>query len=186
MPHADCFIVYGCIVDRLKEYHSPCSVFSELPTDTSVLEWAPMSIGKKSDNWIVRCHTFSRDVFISINVSAFMERTGEFLAQMASNAENVSIWWRRHVVRIFLSLVTVFSATLTSIIIDNRHCDKIHLFSGSSGCYDLRLHASPRTFQRPKWSIKILWRGTHSWQKSEFLCKTAKSIMVTLQLYFLG
>ena len=23
--------------------------------------------------------------------------TGEFLAQMASNAENVSIWWRHHV-----------------------------------------------------------------------------------------
>ena len=23
--------------------------------------------------------------------------TGEFPAQMASNAENVSIWWRRHV-----------------------------------------------------------------------------------------
>ena len=23
--------------------------------------------------------------------------TGEFLAQRASNAENISIWWRRHV-----------------------------------------------------------------------------------------
>ena len=26
-----------------------------------------------------------------------LHRTGEFPAQMASNAENVSIWWRHHV-----------------------------------------------------------------------------------------
>ena len=30
--------------------------------------------------------------------------TGEFPAQMASNAENVSIWWRHHVVVIFLRI----------------------------------------------------------------------------------
>ena len=27
---------------------------------------------------------------------AFVRGTGEFPAQMASNAENVSIWWRHH------------------------------------------------------------------------------------------
>ena len=27
---------------------------------------------------------------------AFVSGTGEFPAQMASNAENVSIWWRHH------------------------------------------------------------------------------------------
>ena len=32
-------------------------------------------------------------------------RTGEFPAQMASYAENVSIWWRHHVQRIILSVV---------------------------------------------------------------------------------
>ena len=28
--------------------------------------------------------------------------TGEFPAQMASNAENVSIWWRRHVIKLLI------------------------------------------------------------------------------------
>ena len=31
---------------------------------------------------------------------AFVCGIGEFPAQMASNAENVSIWWRHHVIRI--------------------------------------------------------------------------------------
>ena len=36
-------------------------------------------------------------------------RTGEYLAQMASNAENASIWWRHHVIaveytRLFLEI----------------------------------------------------------------------------------
>ena len=29
------------------------------------------------------------------------DRTGEFHAQRVSNAENVSIWWRHHEVRVF-------------------------------------------------------------------------------------
>ena len=33
--------------------------------------------------------------------------TGEFLAQKASNAENVSIWWRHHVKKIAQSLPSV-------------------------------------------------------------------------------
>ena len=32
---------------------------------------------------------------------AFVRGTGEFLAQMASNAENVSIWWRHHAKCVF-------------------------------------------------------------------------------------
>ena len=31
--------------------------------------------------------------------------TGEFPAQRASNAENVSIWWRHHVLRIIPAIV---------------------------------------------------------------------------------
>ena len=33
----------------------------------------------------------------TLRVTGFCAGTGEFPAQMASNAENVSIWWRRHV-----------------------------------------------------------------------------------------
>ena len=33
--------------------------------------------------------------------------TGEFSAQMASNAKNVSIWWRHHVIRQFMLLMSV-------------------------------------------------------------------------------
>ena len=36
--------------------------------------------------------------------------TGEFPAQMASNAENVSIWWRHHALSIPLSLTLLYKA----------------------------------------------------------------------------
>ena len=35
---------------------------------------------------------------------AFVRGTGEFPAQMASNAENVSIWWRHHVITYLVKL----------------------------------------------------------------------------------
>ena len=34
--------------------------------------------------------------------------TGEFPAQMASNAENVSIWWHHHVIRILINRIPVW------------------------------------------------------------------------------
>ena len=42
--------------------------------------------------------------------------TGEFSAQMASNAENVSIWWRHNVIairplRVFSTLIAVAGVT---------------------------------------------------------------------------
>ena len=52
---------------------------------------------------------------------------GEFPAQMASNAENVSIWWRHH----GLKMVVVVIATLHATWCDNREttrheCHKLH------------------------------------------------------------
>ena len=39
--------------------------------------------------------------------------TGEFPAQMASNAENVSIWWRHHMNRLYIFLLTsVYTVSL--------------------------------------------------------------------------
>ena len=39
--------------------------------------------------------------------------TGEFPAQMASNAENVSIWWRHHVFLISFRLLTHLTVTIS-------------------------------------------------------------------------
>ena len=53
--------------------------------------------------------------------------TGEFPAQMASNAENVSIWWRHHVLSGFLCAENHFlilSAPVTTRIIITRWCIK--------------------------------------------------------------
>ena len=36
-----------------------------------------------------------------LRVTGLCAVTGEFLAQMASNAENISIWWRHHVGEIY-------------------------------------------------------------------------------------
>ena len=43
--------------------------------------------------------------------------TGEFPAQMASNAENVSIWWRHHAIPV-IALTDTLPATLPKITID--------------------------------------------------------------------
>ena len=47
------------------------------------------------------------------------EFTGEFLAQMASNAENVSIWWRDHVVMHYVSYIH-------NICLKHRHAHVSH------------------------------------------------------------
>ena len=48
--------------------------------------------------------------------------TGEFPAQMASNAENVSIWWRHHVMTASLCLLSIISiATVTSLVLRQLH-----------------------------------------------------------------
>ena len=39
--------------------------------------------------------------------------TGELPAQMASNAENVSIWWRHHIVCISFLIVDAFETHVT-------------------------------------------------------------------------
>ena len=41
--------------------------------------------------------------------------TGEFLAQMASNAENVSIWWRHHVAKDKDAIIGIISTTVADV-----------------------------------------------------------------------
>ena len=45
--------------------------------------------------------------------------TGEFPAQRTNNAENVSFWWRHHIVLIFLSLPTISYTTYRRV---TTHC----------------------------------------------------------------
>ena len=71
--------------------------------------------------------------------------TGEFPAQMASNAENVSIWWRHHVIKIqpiTYSLVRIllwFKTPLKVNLYDNRVLSVLLCNFGSryfeNGCY---------------------------------------------------
>ena len=37
---------------------------------------------------------------ITVSVHVYTDETGEFPAQMDSNAENISIWWRHHGIKI--------------------------------------------------------------------------------------
>ena len=61
--------------------------------------------------------------------------TGEFPAQMASNAENVSIWWRHHVLGYKLNISTgvIFPTKQFSIKLRMTNLSKSH------ECYD-RVH----------------------------------------------
>ena len=47
---------------------------------------------------------------------------GEFPAQMASNAENFSIWWRHHVVVIRYQPILPTSLRVTSLALGQYHC----------------------------------------------------------------
>ena len=75
--------------------------------------------------------------------------TGEFPAQMASNAENVSIWWRRHGKSSFthdIDLVDEFISNYLTVWL----CAKFPLFFG----HFLWLKMFPNMFQRSKVSTK--------------------------------
>ena len=56
--------------------------------------------------------------------------TGEFPAQMASNAENVSIWWRHHAKTALNK--PFFKIKLSSLIKDFTHINKPNMLSHSS------------------------------------------------------
>ena len=59
-------------------------------------------------------HLEDNDIsYIDLNVSmAWRPVTGEFPAQMASNTENVSIWWRHHFLVASMSAVRGLSRSL--------------------------------------------------------------------------
>ena len=60
------------------KHHSSHGGFAQIQPDTSVWEWAPMNIWKKSDNRMVRYHIFSIDVFISMNLCGSLNN-GQFV-----------------------------------------------------------------------------------------------------------
>ena len=59
--------------------------------------------------------------------------TGEFPAEMASNAENVSIWWRHHAIYFHLPSLTGTSQILTRSCIPKAVDLKLDLFQLTSG-----------------------------------------------------
>ena len=71
--------------------------------------------------------------------------TGEFPAQMASNAENVSIWWRHHVLFLFeLKYCTSYEQKFCPTLL-NQHklsfwLSHIYFESENPEALDLRLH----------------------------------------------
>ena len=67
--------------------------------------------------------------------------TGEFLAQMASNAENVSIWWRHHEV----SLAWSKRGFQWSVDYPNTRVCSPSTLSLSSSCLQLGIYTNPST-----------------------------------------
>ena len=64
--------------------------------------------------------------------------TGEFPAQMASNAENVSIWWRHHV----LDVTLVHAVTSIAVELKHRSIDQFHNSLNAPVPYPTILHSN--------------------------------------------
>ena len=70
--------------------------FQKMHLKISSAKWQPFCPGRyeltrlRMDKMAVKLQT------INLSVISLLKLTGEFPAQMASNAENVSIWWRHH------------------------------------------------------------------------------------------
>ena len=78
--------------------------------------------------------------------------TGEFPAQMASNAENVSIWWRHHVIQVRNTI------WLMSIAVDKKvsNWDDILLFT-STHLYTISVFCNNHIRTHCLWLVENLW-----------------------------
>ena len=86
----------------------------------------------------------------------------EFPAQMASNAENVSIWWRHHVFKLILR-IDIFGSSYevgSTLLTENLTDDKSTLIQVKAWCHQATSHypshcspksMSPYGFTRPQW-----------------------------------
>ena len=74
--------------------------------------------------------------------------TGEFPAQMASDAENVSIWWRHHE---FSVMLVVFSSKFLSLSINDFEIRCVDIIQ--FGRWDLSGHQGLKNMYRSWWII---------------------------------
>ena len=85
---------------------------------------------------------------------------GEFPAQMASDAENVSIWWRHNEFRIHYNIVLEFvSVLLTMQNMTKRNDGKADIASHHLQPYGMRINIANTTSRPPPIAQKT-WNGT--------------------------
>ena len=70
VPNVDWSIVNWCIVEGVPL--SPQRIWPAPRRHFCKWVWAPMSLGKKSDNYIICCHKIFGAILISLKVSSFM------------------------------------------------------------------------------------------------------------------
>ena len=129
-----------------------CSVSNHQPQDCLLNRWFRRRLKKTS----------------KLRVTGLCTGTGEFPAQMSSNAENVSIWWRHHVAGNILWITARWRdgrVRASEIPDTNYNCVSIHLFrlnqinyySIASHCYGNHRLPSQWTNNLNAESIIIKW-----------------------------
>ena len=99
-----------------------------------------------------------------LRVTGFCARnspiTGEFAAQMASNAENVSIWWRHHVLTMWNKRLIHARGMITPSscheMIWGANINFMDLQNNSAPLLDLSLFIC-KCSNKPSWALSLTW-----------------------------
>ena len=124
-------------METLSELSSTCACWGSL----AALEWRHNGLNSVSNHQPHHCllnRLFRRrsKKTSKLRVTGLCEGnspgTGEFPAQMASNAENVSIWWRHHGNPVMLSIDDLFDVSLNKL---PEQVSLNKLFNKQSSCW---------------------------------------------------